>query len=204
LKMASTAQTLANRSNAQRSTGPVSIEGKQNSRLNALAHGLSSKQVLLPHENREEYEQLRAELLREYRPANAQEETLVECVAQTYWRRQRAYAAETAFLAHRIEAQQQQNPDLEGDAAMALMFIDPAEMPRMRLIMRYVNSAERAYNKAVADLKKAQEERREAECEQADAEPISECLPSPQPTVGFVSQTAISSRSSAPKHLAES
>jgi hypothetical protein len=180
--MATAAQILANRANAQRSTGPVSIEGKQNSRFGALTHGLTSKQVVLPHENREEFEQLRAGFMRDYKPANAVEETMVDRIAQAYWRSQRAYAAETAFLANRIESLQEQNPDLDPDAAAALMFIEPAEMARMRLIMRYVNSAERVFNKAVADLQKAQQERRKLLENEEPAE------------IGFVSQQPESSR----------
>jgi hypothetical protein len=44
--MASEAQILANRRNALMSSGPKSLDGKGNARLNALRHGLAAKQVV--------------------------------------------------------------------------------------------------------------------------------------------------------------
>ena len=49
-------------SNAQRSTGPRTLAGKATTRLNALKHGLLSRQPLLPDENRTEFDEF-AELL---------------------------------------------------------------------------------------------------------------------------------------------
>jgi len=43
--MATPAQILANRANAQKSTGPRSVEGKAASRFNALKHGLDVQSV---------------------------------------------------------------------------------------------------------------------------------------------------------------
>ena len=45
--MTSSAQAEANRRNAQNSTGPKTQEGKAASRLNALKHGLTAKQLVL-------------------------------------------------------------------------------------------------------------------------------------------------------------
>ncbi len=45
--MTSEGKAEANRSNAQKSTGPSSPEGKSAVRLNALRHGLLSEEVLL-------------------------------------------------------------------------------------------------------------------------------------------------------------
>ena len=46
----STKKRLANRRNAQKSTGPTTDEGKAISRRNALKHGLTGQGVALPDE----------------------------------------------------------------------------------------------------------------------------------------------------------
>ena len=59
--MATPAQLLANRANAQKSTGPRSVEGKAASRFNALKHGLDARSIVLPGEDPAEYETLARE-----------------------------------------------------------------------------------------------------------------------------------------------
>jgi hypothetical protein len=146
--------------------------------MNALGHGLTSRTVVLPHENAEEYEATHRGLIESHKPANKNEQVLVERVAQAYWRLQRCYAVERAFLDNRIAASEQEDPDM----AMANLFIDKAESVRMRLLMRYLGSAERAYYRAMADLQKAQATRKKEEREQAAAETAAEA--------GFVSHPA--------------
>jgi hypothetical protein len=64
--MSSARKAAANRQNALKSTGPKTPDGKVAVRLNALTHGLLSKEILLPGEDegtlRELAERLRAEL----------------------------------------------------------------------------------------------------------------------------------------------
>ena len=69
--MSSTAQVLANRDNSRRSTGPVTIAGKAASSQNALRHGLTSKNIVIPGEDPAEYEAHRAALIRDIKPANS-------------------------------------------------------------------------------------------------------------------------------------
>ena len=57
--MSTESQQTANETNAQKSTGPKSVEGKAKSAMNALKHGLKSKQIILPNENPLEFDQLR-------------------------------------------------------------------------------------------------------------------------------------------------
>src|SRR5688500_9222311 len=163
--MNATARAAINRNNAQASTGPKTEAGKERSSLNAIGHGLTSRTVVLPHENAEEYEAMHRGLIESHKPANHNEVVLVERVAQAYWRLQRCYAVERAFLDNRI-ASSGQDPDM----AMANLFIDKNESARMRLLMRYLVSAERAYYKAICDLQKAQTARKKEEREQAAVE----------------------------------
>jgi hypothetical protein len=113
---------------------------------------------------------MKAGLIESHRPANDTEHLLVDRIAQSYWRMQRCYGVERAFLEDRIAAAQENDPALDPDTAMARMFIDKTESARVRLLMRYLGSAERAYYKAIADLNKAQAERRRQEREDAQGE----------------------------------
>ena len=57
--MASAAQERANRLNATRSTGARTEAGKEKTKFNATRHGLTSRQVVLFSEDKEDYEELR-------------------------------------------------------------------------------------------------------------------------------------------------
>jgi hypothetical protein len=67
------------------STGPKTPEGKARSAQNARTHGLTSKQLILPGESEEEFAQLRASWLLQYRPESSVEAELVEQVARQHW-----------------------------------------------------------------------------------------------------------------------
>jgi hypothetical protein len=155
--MSTAAQLFANRANALRSTGPRTEEGKTASSLNSLNHGLASKQLVLPHESREDYEALHASFTKDYKPANATERELVRRMADAWWRLQRAYRVENAFLSKCMEA------GGSSDDAMAGLFLDPKEQARMRLFMRYLGAAERAWNKSLADFNQVRRERLKSE-----------------------------------------
>ena len=81
-KVVSTEQRLANRQNAQRSTGPQSPGGKARSARNALKHGLLAKDVVIHSpqstECQADFDALLADLIRQLRPRDFIEETLVE------------------------------------------------------------------------------------------------------------------------------
>ncbi|WP_370846378.1 hypothetical protein [Parasutterella sp.] len=47
-------------------------------RLNAVKHGILSKEAVLPHESKDEFEDLLAQYEADFVPANATENTLVE------------------------------------------------------------------------------------------------------------------------------
>src|ERR1017187_4081401 len=66
--MATPAQITANRANAQKSTGPRSVEGKSASRFNALKHSIDAATIVIPGEDPADYDALAALYLHEYRP----------------------------------------------------------------------------------------------------------------------------------------
>ena len=87
----------ANCRNAQQSRGPVSLEGKKAVRLNALTYGLRARDLILPRENPEEYQQVWAELLDEWKPQTRSERMALEQVATAYWLLARATRSETSI-----------------------------------------------------------------------------------------------------------
>ncbi len=72
------AQTMANRRNAMKSTGPRTPEGKAASSQNRLAHGLCSSALLVRGESQEQFDALRAEVIAAYQPATAEERMLTD------------------------------------------------------------------------------------------------------------------------------
>jgi len=97
-KLISMKQREANRRSAQRSTGPKTGAGKSIVKWNALKHGLLASAVVLPQEDRAEYERLWAGLVESLQPVGTLEALLVEDIATIYWRRRRAVRAEAAKI----------------------------------------------------------------------------------------------------------
>lgn len=91
-------QLKANQTNAQKSTGPITIEGKQIVANNALKHGLFSKHLVLSNENPEDYQLLLDGLQTELNPVGTLEQSLVERIAVTLWRQRRLVRSETAHI----------------------------------------------------------------------------------------------------------
>lgn len=67
-------------------------------RLNAVTHGILSKETVLPHESREEFEDLLAQYTADFAPATATERTLVEELTTVVWRKKRLLKAENAKI----------------------------------------------------------------------------------------------------------
>jgi hypothetical protein len=101
--LASRRQIIANRCNAQKSTGPRTTAGKHRSRFNAVRHGLTAETVIDVCENADEYQILVKRMIRAYRPRSVVEHELVVRLASLLWRLRRATAIETGLFS--IQAQ---------------------------------------------------------------------------------------------------
>jgi hypothetical protein len=95
---------LANRQNAQRSTGPRTADGKRAASQNAVTHGLLSRDVLLPDEDGGALNTLRAELIAELAPAGTLETMWVDIVVACLWKWRRLNRLEHGtFVFHQNE-----------------------------------------------------------------------------------------------------
>ena len=79
--MSTPKQIAANRLNALKSTGPISVEGKKQSRRNALKHGLAGAGLVLPCEESTAVERRIAEWHSSLKPFDNYETWLLEVVA---------------------------------------------------------------------------------------------------------------------------
>ena len=84
--MSTTAQIIANRRNAQKSTGPRSSEGKAIASQNSLKHGLSARKEVIDSESQVEFDQYRERILGELDPVSPMESMLAERVVSLSWR----------------------------------------------------------------------------------------------------------------------
>src|SRR5215208_5555015 len=91
-------QVEANRRNARHSTGPITQEGKQRSRGNAVRHGLTAETVIGALEDADDYQAFEAAIIADYDAQSALERELVLRLASLLWRIRRATTMETGLF----------------------------------------------------------------------------------------------------------
>lgn len=96
--MSSLRQIEANRRNARLSTGPITYEGKNRSRQNAVRHGLTAETVITALEDAEDYAAFEVAVIADYDAQSAVERELVLRLASLLWRLRRATAIETGLF----------------------------------------------------------------------------------------------------------
>jgi hypothetical protein len=83
-------QILANRRNAQLSTGPQTDQGKAISAQNAFKHGFRSSEVLIPGEDPSEFDSFRQDLLADLSPIGHMEFMLADRIIGSFWKLKRS------------------------------------------------------------------------------------------------------------------
>jgi hypothetical protein len=96
--MTSARQIEANRRNASRSTGPITEQGKQRSRRNAVRHGLTGETGIGAIEDAQDYRTFEAAITADYDGQSTAERELVLRLASLLWRLRRATSMETGLF----------------------------------------------------------------------------------------------------------
>jgi hypothetical protein len=132
-------QLTANRENGKLSHGPVTEEGKAAVRLNALKHGLRARQLVLPGESQEEFDQLCHDLESEWQPQTPTERTCLEDMVANRWKLIRAEKQETWLH--------------------SLPVADP-RTKQLDSVLLFQGRFERAFQRALRELRTLQKDRR--------------------------------------------
>jgi hypothetical protein len=83
-----------NRANAQKSTGPKSVPGKQRSRMNAMKHNLSGQNLLLQETEVEAYNRMGTSMLVDLKPKTEPERQIAQKIVDINFRLNRLMAIE--------------------------------------------------------------------------------------------------------------
>lgn len=143
--MSTQAQVVANQANAQRSTGPTTAEGKQRASKNALRHGLTSREVVIPSGQEAEFAQFQQALQVEIRPEGMLEQVLFRQLVHAAWNLERI---------RQLQA--------------ATGFADP----QFALLLRYEAHTERSFHRMLKQLREIQTLRHEHDHHEANIEPL--------------------------------
>jgi hypothetical protein len=163
------AKTQAARINGALSNGPITEEGKARSAQNSLKHGLTSTQVVLPHESQGDYDALEAAIIARFKPEDEFEIELAREMAAARWRLRRIQVMESAYFKKVMrEHQERLGPDAHADDVRDEAYAEVAESKTLRNLARHQGQLRRAYEKAWKELLEVQNIRHAEE--QADEE----------------------------------
>jgi hypothetical protein len=157
-------RTDINRKNAERSTGPASVEGKQRASLNALRHGLTGQTVVLPSDDLAAYQESCRQFHAELKPVGLLETKAVQTIADTHWRLDRIRAMENNLfsLGFHEHSPQISNDDPAIHCALAQAKAVEAHADVLVRLSLYEQRLNRTLTQARSDLEKLQQERRDA------------------------------------------
>ena len=141
---------VANRANAQKSTGPSTPAGRAAVSHNRTKHGLTGSFQLLPTEDVEQFEELLNQFMLDEQPVGIAEVELVKTMVQHLWMTRRADCLMNAcFVVQDIGAERKCEIT--------------AVRPELERYLRYQTTHQRAYQRASNELLTRKKERRLAE-----------------------------------------
>lgn len=196
--MSTTAQILANRENSQSSTGPRTPEGKLASSRNAMSHGLSAADPVLPHEDRNQFNALLQQYLTDFSPATSHEEFLVAQMAGARWKLERVERIEAILLSNVVI------PDLPNappEILMAQMMLDKNIGNGLTRLDRYRANLERTYLRGARESRLSRKLRNEPTPGKPMKRKSRQC-PTPEPALPRAGKSLhVQSRSTASQPL---
>src|SRR5258706_9525275 len=150
------------RANGAKSRGPATREGRAVSSMNALRHGLTATQTVLPGESQESFDLLLKDYLEEWEPEGPAEIGLVHRMVISKWREQRAWTVETAALRSHMPApavEEPATPDPAADLTAAFTSYT-GNSHFLDCFYRQENAVTRRFDRALDRLLDLQERRR--------------------------------------------
>jgi len=190
--MSSQIKSESARINGAKSKGPVTPEGRARSSRNSLRHGLSSAVVVLPHEDRAQFESLRDSYMESFQPADQPQHDLIETMAAARWRLNRLVEIEAKLFEKEMVLR---DDDIEKELSnmtevekLAWVFDHMANHSKsLAMQIRYEGSLNRSYERAFKQLQILQK----SKVEQASACESEELQnePKPRPVSPVVSES---------------
>ena len=172
--MATIQQIEANRLNAQKSTGPRSVEGKAVSCFNAIKTGIDAKSQIVRGEDPADLQTLTAEYQERWQPATPEQRLLVDTLIDCEWLLRRFRKAEAQLWQCKMQKAQIWKPDPE--CLVGLGFDYGCE--QFSRLQRRIDSTNRNYHRALKELQRLDSERREP-----DPLPARRAKPASTPTL---------------------
>ena len=146
-------QRETSRRNGAKSRGPVTERGKYHSSRNNTTHGLFASLILIDGESRTLFARLVDSLIDEHQPETATEFALVQKLAASHWRLQRAWAIEAAGFSREMKLQAASLTHESHHSRASLAFNALANKGRqLDLMNRYQRTFDRESYRALAAL----------------------------------------------------
>ena len=157
--MSTQKQIDANRANALNSTGPNTPEGKAAVRLNALRHGLTAQDAVLPFEDQDQFDEIARSYEDHYQPVGPVEILLVQQMVMASWRLCRVRGMETAALelrfAEHASGINHECRGLSGLHRLASVYLrDVRDANSLTVLARYETRVERSFYRALHELER--------------------------------------------------
>jgi hypothetical protein len=181
--MATIQQIEANRLNAQKSTGPRSVQGKAVSRFNATKTGIDAESQIIRGEDPADLETLAAEYQERWQPATPEQRLLVDTLIDCEWLLRRFRKSEAQLWQCKMQKAEVWKPDPE--CLVGLAFDYGCE--QFSRLQRRIDSTNRNYHRALKELQRLDSERPQPDppldeaSEASPPTPASEASP-PQPS----------------------
>jgi len=144
--MATVKQIEANRLNAQKSTGPRTVEGKANSSQNALKSGIDAESLIILGEDRAALETLTQEYVDRFRPATPEQRHYVDILIRDDWQLRRLAKVDAQIWEYQLAwplKRDESAPHGRAYASGATTFYR---------LQRRIDSTERSYQRALREL----------------------------------------------------
>lgn len=151
MKRLSERQLVANQRNALRG-GVKTVAGKEITRLNALKHGILSREVLIASESEVELAALRQGLQLELAPESPLEQVLADRVIANMWRLRRVLRIEREVM--------ESKPYGIPEPKEGVLGANFSQSHTYQKLMRYETSIERGLYRALHELQRLQAARR--------------------------------------------